>query len=229
MKALVVDDDRALADVVSFTLRREGFEVIQAHDGLSALDRWNSEHPDFVILDLNLPKLGGLDVCQRIRKKDNTPILILSVRGDEEDIIEGLKKGADDYIVKPFSPRQMVARAQAILRRSKIAVIPSERMTAGKLVLDTSRSEVYLEDQLISKLTKLELRLLEMLIINQGYVVVVESLLENVWGYAGGDRSMLKQLIYRLRKKIEPDPSNPVIIETIAGIGYCLNIDWLEE
>ena len=229
MKALVVDDDRALADVVAFTLRREGFEVIQAHDGLSALDRWDSEHPDLLILDLNLPKLGGLDVCQRIRKKDDTPILILSVRGDEEDIVEGLKKGADDYIVKPFSPRQMVARAQAVLRRSKNSTITPEKIPAGRLLLDTSRSEVYIDDKLISKLTKLELRLLEVLIINQGYVVVIDSLLENVWGYAGGDRSMLKQMIYRLRKKIEPDPSSPVIIETITGIGYCLNLDWLKD
>lgn len=229
MKALVVDDDLALADIVSFTLRRAGFEVIQAHDGLAALDRWQSEHPDFVVLDLNLPKLDGLNVCRRIRRKDDTPIIILSVRGDEEDIIEGLKIGADDYIVKPFSPRQMVARAEAILRRSGYSHIPPGEFSAGKLRLDSSRCEAYFGNQLVNKLTKLEVRLLEMLIINRGSVVIIDSLLENVWGYAGGDRGLLKQLVYRLRKKIEPDPSKPTIIETIPGIGYCLNMDYLNE
>ncbi len=126
MKALVVDDDLALADVVAFTLRRAGFEVITAHDGLTAIDRWQAESPDLILLDLNLPRLDGLNVCQRVRAQDNTPIIILSVRGEEDDIVRGLQLGADDYIVKPFSPRQMVARVEAVLRRSgNVPVTPS--------------------------------------------------------------------------------------------------------
>ena len=118
MKALVVDDDLALADVVSFTLRRAGYEVIVAHDGQMALDRWQAEQPDFIVLDLNLPRLSGLEVCQRIRAEADTPILILSVRDEDDDVVNGLKAGADDYIVKPFSPRQLVARVDTVLRRA---------------------------------------------------------------------------------------------------------------
>jgi len=118
MKVLIVDDDRALADVVAFTLRREGFQIVQAYDGEAALQRWNEELPDLVVLDVNLPRLDGFAVCQRIREQSDTPILLLTVRGDEDDVVHGLGLGADDYVTKPFSPRQLVARAQAVLRRA---------------------------------------------------------------------------------------------------------------
>jgi len=117
MKVLVVDDDRVLADVITFTLRREGFVVIQAHDGAAGLERWADDQPDLIILDVNMPKISGFEVCRRIRMQANTPILMLTVRGEEDDIVGGLELGADDYIVKPFSPRQLVARVNAILRR----------------------------------------------------------------------------------------------------------------
>ncbi len=120
MKALIVDDDLVLADVLSFTLRRAGFQVIAVHDGQAALDAWRNEAPDLIILDLNLPKLDGLEVCRRIREQDNVPIIILSVRGDDDDVVRGLELGADDYVPKPFSPRQLVARAQAVLRRAGV-------------------------------------------------------------------------------------------------------------
>ncbi len=132
MKALIVDDDLVLADVLSFTLRRAGFQVFAVHDGQAALDAWRSEAPDLIILDLNLPKLDGLEVCQRIREQDNVPIIILSVRGEDDDVVRGLELGADDYVPKPFSPRQLVARAQAVLRRA--GVTPTEgawRLPAG--------------------------------------------------------------------------------------------------
>ena len=116
MKALVVDDDRVLADVLAFTLRREGFDVIQAYDGSAALQRWSEAQPDLIVLDVNLPKIDGFTVCRRIREQTDTPILLLTVRGEEDDIVRGLDLGADDYIVKPFSPRQLVARAKAIMR-----------------------------------------------------------------------------------------------------------------
>ncbi|MBT3390728.1 MAG: response regulator transcription factor [Chloroflexi bacterium] len=222
MKALVVDDDLALADVVSFTLRRGGYEVVAAHDGLTALERWESESPDIIVLDLNLPKLDGWEVCRRIRLQDNTPIIMLTVRGGEDDIVQGLKLGADDYIVKPFSPRQLLARVEAVLRRSSIAALTPGPLSAGSLTLDISRHQITRDDELLAKLTPLENRLLEVLMINQGQVLTAESLIDHVWGPGMADKAMLKQLIYRLRNKIEFDSSAPRCLETVPGVGYSL-------
>jgi len=221
MKALVADDDLALADVVSFTLRRAGFEVITAHDGQAALNRWQAEHPDIIILDLNMPKLSGLQVCQRVRAQDDTPIIILSVRGDEDDIVRGLQLGADDYIVKPFSPRQLVARAEAVMRRTndRSQSMPGP-LKVGDLTLDSNRSEAQTDAREPIHLTRLECKLLESLMINRGQVLTFDMLIEDVWGPNGGDRSMLKQLVYRLRRKIETDPSEPAYVATVPGIGY---------
>lgn len=222
MKALIVDDDLALADVLSFTMRRAGYEVIAAHDGQTALDRWRSDSPDLIILDLNLPKIDGLKVCQQIRAQAETPIIILSVRGEEDDVVLGLEFGADDYIVKPFSPRQLVARAEAVLRRAKASPPSPAPLCAGDLALDVGRAEVRLGDQPLAQLTRLECRLLESLMLNHGQVLPADSLIDAVWGPSGGDRVMLKQLIYRLRRKIEADPPNPAYLKTVAGIGYTL-------
>src|SRR5512143_3071237 len=141
MKALIVDDDRVLADVVAFALRREGFEVVQAFDGPSALACWAEEKPDLIVLDVNLPKMDGFTVCQRIRREADTPIIMLTVRGEDDDIVHGLELGADHYISKPFSPRQGVARAQAVLRRAGQIAAPVPRQ-AGNLQLSNSRREV---------------------------------------------------------------------------------------
>jgi DNA-binding response OmpR family regulator len=224
MKVLVVDDDLALADVVSFIMQRAGFEVILAHNGVSALQRWETETPDLIILDLNLPKLDGLSVCRRIRADDDTPIIILSVRGEEDDVVEGLRSGADDYIVKPFSPRQMVARAEAVLRRAGTPPLSGNLLKAGELTLDLNRNEVQVGKREPAQLTRLESRLLDILLRNSGQVVPTDMLIDHVWGPSGGDRIMLKQLIYRLRRKIEPDPSNPIFLETRSNIGYTLVI-----
>jgi DNA-binding response OmpR family regulator len=222
MKALIVDDDLDLADVIAFTMRRAGFDVILAHDGLLALDRWQLEAPDLVILDLNLPRLDGLAVCQRIRAQGDTPIIILSVRDEEDDIVRGLELGADDYVIKPFSPRQLVARAEALLRRAGAAVVTPGILTAGDLSLDLSRRTVERGGQPLAQLTRLECRLLDILMRNSGQVLPADALIDHVWGPAGGDRVMLKQLVSRLRHKIEPDPSHPVYVETVTGIGYGL-------
>lgn len=222
MKALVVDDDLALADVVSFTLRKAGYEVIVAHDGLVALERWRKDAPDLIILDINLPKLDGLSVCRQIRAQDETPIIILSVRGEEDDIVTGLRLGADDYIVKPFSPRQMVARAEAVLRRVGDVHPSSGNLTIGDISLDLTRCKVSCRGEVIAKLTPLECRLLEILMINRDQVMLTDTLLDQVWGPLGGDKDMLKQLVYRLRHKIEICPSKLMFIETVSGIGYSL-------
>jgi len=222
MKALVVDDDRVLADVLAFTLRREGFEVIQAHDGAAALQRWAEELPDLVLLDVNLPKLDGFTVCQRIREQADTPILLLTVRGEEDDIVHGLKLGADDYVTKPFSPRQLVARANAILRRAGRAA-PSTVRQVGELSLDPSRRELRLGTGDAVALTPLEGRLLDYLMLNAGHVLTAEAIIDHVWGVEGGDRDMLRQLVHRLRAKItQACDSDAVYIETVPGLGYGL-------
>jgi len=222
MKVLIVDDDLALADVVSFTLRRAGFEVIAAYDGLKALERWQEEQPDFIVLDLNLPKLSGLEVCQRIRAESDVPIIILSVRDEDDDIVTGLKFGADDYIVKPFSPRQLVARVDALLRRSGAARSTPDHFSAGELLLDASRSEVSAGGEANQHLTHLESQLLQTLMLNKDQVLPAETLIDRIWGPGGGDRAMLKQLVYRLRSKVEKVSSGNTKIETIPGVGYSL-------
>ena len=225
MKALVVDDDRVLADLLAFTLRREGFIVVQAHDGESALQRWAEEQPDIVILDVNLPKavpaIDGFAVCRRIRAVSDTPIILLTVRDDEEDIIYGFKAGADDYIHKPFSPRQLVARVEALLRRSSRVTSPVS-LQCGDLRLDPSRREARLGDGGAIPLTALENRLLEYFMLHPGHILSMQDLIDHIWGPGGGDREMLRQLVRRLRAKIEPDPSTPTFIETVAGFGYGL-------
>jgi DNA-binding response OmpR family regulator len=227
MKILIVEDDLSLADVLSFTLRRAGFSVVTAHDGLSALEVWRETTPDLVLLDLNLPKLDGISVCRQIRAQSDTPIIMLTVRSSDEDVVQGLEMGADDYVVKPFSPSQLLARMRAVLRRSDAIAKPSV-LTAARLSLDRSRNEVERAGHPAVRLTPLEVRLLETLMLNAGHVLSAEALIDAVWGVEGGDRGMLKQLVYRLRSKIEPDPSRPVYIETVPGIGYAL-IDLEDE
>ena len=220
MKALIVDDDRVLADVVAFTLRREGFEVIQAYDGAAGLARWAEAQPDLVVLDVNMPKMDGFEVCRRIRAQADTPILLLTVRGEEDDIVAGLEIGADDYIVKPFSPRQLVARAKAIMRRAGGQPTPTE-MHCGDLAFAPAKREVILapEEKPIA-LTPLEARLLECLLLNAGQVLTFDTIIDQVWGAGGADRDMLRQLVRRLRAKIEPDSSAPTYIQTVPGLGY---------
>jgi DNA-binding response OmpR family regulator len=223
MKALVVEDDPTLADVIAFTLRREGFHVIQALDGEMALQRWTDEDPDIIFLDINLPKLDGFSVCEKIRERSNTPIIMLTVRGEEEDILRGLDIGADDYITKPFSPRQLTARARAVLRRMDRIQIPST-YNIGDLKFDQDRREVQVGGKSPVQLTQLESKLLEILIRNSGHVLTINQIIEYVWGAEGADRDMLRQVVHRLRGKIEPDPTNPSYIETVPGIGYGLTL-----
>lgn len=221
MIALVVDDDRVLADLIAFTLRREGFQVVQAHDGTAALRRWQEEQPTIIILDVNMPRLDGFAVCHTIRQQDDVPIILLTVREEEDDIVRGLELGADDYILKPFSPRQLVARVQAILRRTGRGEKTAVRQ-AGPLTLDLNRRELHLDDGQPISLTLLENRLLDYLMLNAGHILPAAEIIDHVWGTEGGDRDALRQLVRRLRSKIEPDPTHPIYIETVAGLGYGL-------
>ncbi len=222
MKALVVEDDPVLADLVAFTLRRQGFEVAQVYDGEAALQRWREWNPDLVILDLKLPRRDGFQVCRAIRQEqEETAIIMLTARTDEDDMIEGLGIGADDYITKPFSPRQLVARVRAVMRRAGKPARPAKRQV-GNLQLDPARREVRSGSAPPVALTSLENRLLDNLMANAGQVMSPDSIINYVWGVDGADRDMLRQLIKRLRGKIEPERGKPVYIETVPGMGYGL-------
>jgi DNA-binding response OmpR family regulator len=168
---------------------------------------------------LNLPKLDGLDVCRQIRSQAQTPIIILSVRSGDEAVVKGLELGADDYVVKPFSPNQLVARIQAVSRRTGVAAATSVLKLAG-FTFDRSRNEVQRQDNKPARLTPLEAKLLEILILNAGQVLTSDALITAVWGNDGGDKTMLKQLVYRLRAKIDQGDSLSSLIETVPGIGY---------
>jgi DNA-binding response OmpR family regulator len=221
MKILVVDDDRVLADVISYSLQRAGFQIIQAHDGMTALERWSEEKPDLIVMDVNLPRLDGFAVCQRIRTEAPTPIIFLTVRCEDADVVRGLELGADAYMTKPFSPRQLVARAQAILRRACPAsgeAIPLYH----DLQVSSSYREIYFEPGKSIRLTPLEGRLFHLLLSNPGQVQTFDEIMAYVWGARAGDRSMLRQLVHRLRNKIESDPAHPAYIRTVAGTGYFL-------
>jgi DNA-binding response OmpR family regulator len=225
MKVLVVDDDRVLADLVVFTLRRAGYEAIVANDATSALRRWVEDKPDLIILDINLPGKPGLQdgfaICQRIRSESEIPIILLTVRSNEEDIVTGLEIGADDYVLKPFSPRQLVARIQAVLRRAGTAGSSQPaRMSVEGLDFNPKLREVHLKNGHINSLTPLESLLLEALMLNAGQVLTFDDLISDVWGPGGGSPEMLRQLVRRLRSKVEQDPSSPDYIQNLQGLGY---------
>jgi DNA-binding response OmpR family regulator len=225
MKVLVVDDDRILSDLLSFTLRKEGFDVTQAFDGPGALSAWELEGPDIVILDVNLPKtvpaMDGFRVCEKIRETSDTPIILLTVRNEEDDIVHGLKLGADDYILKPFSPRQLVARVHTVLRRSGKAVLPAQRNLGG-LVFDPNKREIKFPDGKSIPLTPLEKRLLECLSLRENHYVTIDELISEIWGHERGNSDMLRQLVRRLRSKIEHEPPSGVSIGNLPGVGYSL-------
>lgn len=220
MKLLLVDDDRDLLGLTSFAFRGAGYSVIEAADGLDAIARFHQEHPDLVILDVNLPGLSGFEVCRRIRAEGPTPILLLTVRNTEDDQVHGLDLGADDFLTKPFSPRTLLARVRALLRRSGVEHTAS--LVVGGLRLDPEAQSVETETAEVH-LTKREFRLLQYLVANAGHTIPAERLTTHVWGYAGaGDRQLLKQSIHRVRQKIERDPAEPRLLLTVPGVGYKL-------
>jgi DNA-binding response OmpR family regulator len=221
VKILLVDDDTTLLEVTAFALRRAGFLVVLAHDSEQALGVWSAEQPDLIILDIQLPGKDGLTLCREIRALSNVPIILLTVRTSDEDIVHGLEIGADDYLTKPFSPKQLIARARAVLRRSSALPKPAQ-LAAGDLVLDTMQQMVRTPNGEV-RLTSLEFRLLHYLLINQGQIVPIDAILNHVWGYAdSGDRKLLKQLVYRVRQKIESPGEDQQYIATIPGVGYTI-------
>ncbi|MFN8504261.1 response regulator [Kouleothrix sp.] len=220
MKILVVDDDLELLGLIAFALRQAGYLVIESADGGAALADFAREQPDLVILDVNLPTLSGFEVCRRIRAEAATPIMMLTVRNSEEDQVHGLDGGADDYLTKPFSPRTLLARVRALLRRADID--RPAPLSAGDLTLDVERQSVSVRGSPV-RLTSLEFRLLQYLLANAGHPIAADRLASHVWGYRGlGDKQLLKQLVHRLRQKIEQNPAEPEYVVTVAGVGYVL-------
>ncbi len=221
MKVLIVDDDGDLRAVLGFALRDAGYLVIEAGDVPAACDRAAAERPDLVVLDLNLPSADGLTALPRLRGEGEArrPVIVLSVRSAEEDVVKALDLGADDYLTKPFSPRTLLARVRAVLRRS--GVEHPEPLAAGDLTVDLERRLAVVAGREPVHLTPKELRLLQFLVARAGATVPAERLLVHVWGGRGeAERQLLKQLVHRLRQKIEPDPQSPRYVLTDTGEGY---------
>ncbi len=219
-KILVVDDERPIAEILKYNLEREGFQVSVAYDGAEAIRKAEAVRPDLMILDLMLPKVDGLEVCRQVRRKSQVPILMLTAKGEETDKVLGLELGADDYVTKPFSPRELIARVKAILRRTKSVPPVADTLDFGELVIDASRYEVWKRGQMIS-LTPREFELLRFMASRPQQVFSRDVLLAQVWGYEfSGDSRVVDVTIRRLREKIEDDASSPRYIQTKRGVGY---------
>ncbi|MGE5552523.1 MAG: response regulator [Betaproteobacteria bacterium] len=232
-KVLVVDDEPAIRELVQFNLKRAGLTVVPAADGEEALALFRTHRPDLVLLDLMLPRLDGFTVCRRIRDESRVPIIMLTARTSEQDRVEGLEMGADDYLSKPFSPRELVARVKAVMRRaeersSDQAAAPAGAAPAGSvlrhgpLLLDRERHEAFVAGRPVY-LTPKEFALLALMMAHPGRVFSRETLLDQVWGYEfAGDTRTVDVHIRRLRQKVEADPASPQLLETVHGLGYRL-------
>jgi DNA-binding response OmpR family regulator len=224
-RVLVVDDEATLTDTIRYNLRREGYEVHVAGEGNEALRLARASAPDLVVLDLMLPGLDGLEVCRQLRRESTVPILMLTAKDDEVDKIVGLEVGADDYMTKPFSMRELLARIRAMLRRSRMAQQASEAdgpqpVRSGDLEVNPLTRQVTLGERIVPSKPK-ELDLLYFLMQQRGRVMTRDQLLEKVWGYTfGGDTRTVDVHIRWLREKIEEDPSAPRRLETVRGVGY---------
>lgn len=218
LKLLLVEDDNTLRETLAYNLSSEGYEVIQTSDGIGALDLARQHKPDLVLLDIMLPGLDGLTVCRTLRHELDVPIVLLTARSSEVDRIVGLDSGADDYIVKPFSVGELLARLRAVLRRGRHA--PTTKLQSGDLTLDLVGHRAFLREQPLNLAPK-EFDLLAELIQHKGAVLTRDLLLQRVWGFDfAGDTRTVDVHIRWLREKIEDDPANPQRIQTVRGIGY---------
>lgn len=215
---LVVDDDASLAEMLSIVLRQEGFDSRIVGRGDVALDAFRDYRPDLVLLDLMLPGKDGIDVCKEIRAESGVPIVMLTAKGDTVDVVVGLESGADDYIVKPFKPKELIARVRARVRRNDVT--PDEGLTIGDVSIDVAGHSVTRGDEPIN-LTPLEFDLLVCLARKPWQVFTREVLLEQVWGYRhSADTRLVNVHVQRLRSKVEHDPENPEVVVTVRGVGY---------
>jgi two-component system KDP operon response regulator KdpE len=221
-RILVVDDERRMVGFIRLNLEQDGFEVIEAYNGSEALERLRDSLPDLILLDVMMPDIDGFEVLRTIREISQVPVIMLTAKGEENDKVRGLELGADDYVTKPFSPRELVSRVKAVLRRGSTFEEDAEGLIEvdGRLKIDFSRREVWVDDGLV-KLRPTEYRLLYHLVQNAGWVLTHDQILTKVWGYEYRDEPHYVRLyINYLRKKIEEDPSNPKYIQTERGVGY---------
>jgi two-component system response regulator RegX3 len=217
-----VEDEEALADSVRYNLEREGYGVSIAADGRRAIERFRDDRPDLVILDLMLPELSGLDVCRLIRQESDVPIIMVTAKDSEADKVAGLELGADDYVTKPFSVRELISRVRAHLRRASMQRGESqdEVLTAGPVTIDVARHEVTVRGEPTPFPPK-EFELLEALVRRTGRLLTRETLIDQVWGHDYvGDTKTLDVHVKRIRRKIETDPHDPVHLVTVRGLGY---------
>ena len=223
-RVLIVEDDNALAQIIADNLRYEGYEVSVATDGDTAIGQLRTFQPDLVLLDIMLPKRNGFEICSVIRQRGQVPVIIVSARGLKTDKIRGLKLGADDYLTKPFELEELLARIQAVLRRSRQSV---DRVTLGSITIDLTAMKV---SSALGELhlTYREFEILRFLAERRGRIVYRDELLREIWGYVDGDMQLntrsVDHAITRLRKKIEPDPRRPRFIQTVRGDGYSLSV-----
>ncbi len=220
-KILVVEDEASFSDALSYVLTKEGYEVVVADTGDGAIAIFDKGGADLVLLDLMLPGLSGTEVCRQLRSRSNVPIIMLTAKDTEVDKVVGLELGADDYVTKPYSKAELVARIRAVLRRRGESSDHTESLlTAGPVKIDVERHQVSINDQIVSLPLK-EFELLEFLVRNSGRVLTRTQLIDRVWGSDYfGDTKTLDVHVKRLRAKIEKDPANPVYIQTIRGLGY---------
>ena len=221
-RILVVDDDTALAEMIGIVLRTEGFDPVFCADGAAAVDEWRAQRPDLVLLDLMLPGMAGTEVCRVIRTTAKTPIIMLTAKDSEVDIVVGLELGADDYVTKPYSSRELLARMRAVLRRTAAQEVDvDERVVdGGRVVIDIDRHTVAVDGEVIPMPLK-EFELLEVLMRNAGRVLTRGQLIDRVWGSDYfGDTKTLDVHIKRIRSRIEKNPSEPVMLLTVRGLGY---------
>ena len=220
-KILVVEDEASFSDALSYVLSKEGFEVTVADTGDGAIAAFDKSGADLVLLDLMLPGLSGTEVCKQLRSRSDVPIIMLTAKDTEVDKVVGLELGADDYVTKPYSKAELIARIRAVLRRQgDVSNAPDGVITAGPVRIDTERHQVNINNELISLPLK-EFELLEFLVRNSGRVLTRSQLIDRVWGSDYfGDTKTLDVHVKRLRAKVEKDPANPVFIQTIRGLGY---------
>ncbi|MGQ0778341.1 MAG: MtrAB system response regulator MtrA [Pseudonocardiales bacterium] len=217
-RVLVVDDDPALAEMLTIVLRGEGFDTAVVFDGSKAMLALRELKPDLVLLDLMLPGMNGIDVCRAIRAESGVPVVMLTAKSDTVDVVLGLESGADDYVVKPFKPKELVARLRTRLRRIEAA--PAELLAIGDITIDVPGHQIHREGRTIS-LTPLEFELLVALARKPRQVFTREVLLEQVWGYRhAADTRLVNVHVQRLRSKVEIDPEHPQVVLTVRGVGY---------
>jgi DNA-binding response OmpR family regulator len=228
-KILLADDDRDLVDILRYTFQRDGYSVLLAFDGEMALRMLQSESLDLVVLDLMMPKRNGMEVLREMRLSSNVPVIVLTALGDEDHVVDALQLGADDYLLKPFRPRELRARAAALLRRSQSQPKPRDKslqpIELGDVMLNPNTRQVTVAGQPV-QLSRTEFSLLHYLMVNRNIALALSDIMANVWGYDANDNDeVVKVTVSRLRRKMEADPAHPRYIVNVPGVGYMFQCD----